>query len=341
MATAPHAPQHSHGPSNSNTGSASGDGTVINLPLVRRGKVRDVYALPSAKDGNAGLMMVASDRISAFDVVMRTPISGKGKLLTEIAAWWFKFIERQRICQTHVISTNVDDLPDSVRAGLGEKAMEHLRGRTTICRACEVIPVECVVRGYLEGSGWKEYQQTGMVCGVKLPAGLKQCDRLPEPIFTPATKAAVGHDENISFDQAAEIVGIETAGVIRDMSLSIYRAAAAHALSRGIIIADTKFEFGIPLDERSRAGRAWVPPVLIDEALTPDSSRFWPADRYQPGRAQKSFDKQFLREHLEELVTAGKWDKSPDADGLGPALPPQVVEGTLSRYRAARDALCV
>jgi phosphoribosylaminoimidazole-succinocarboxamide synthase len=319
----------------------------INLPLVRRGKVRDVYQLPPSAPGpgkhpadhdggGARLLMVASDRISAFDVVMPTPINGKGRLLTEIATWWFGFIQRRRICQTHLLSTSITDLPAPLLSSLAPATRDYLNGRITICRACEVIPVECVVRGYLEGSGWKEYQQTGSICGVALPRGLRQCDRLPEPIFTPATKAAVGHDENISFDRAAEIVGLETAGVIRDLSLSIYNAAAAHALSRGIIIADTKFEFGIPLDEKSRQGRAWVAPVLIDEALTPDSSRFWPADTYQPGRPQKSFDKQFLREHLEELVNAGTWDKTPP----GPELPPRVVEGTLDRYRAARDALC-
>ena len=349
MATAP----SSH-PPHASPGSPAGLGRGIaqGLPLLRRGKVRDVYTLPAGSGGASAsphsaqgereqqLLMVASDRISAFDVVMRTPIPGKGRLLTEIAAWWFDFIERHRICQTHVISTNVDSLSAKLRESVGPAGLEYLRGRSTICRACEVIPVECVVRGYLEGSGWKEYQQTGTVCGIRLPAGLQQCDRLPEPIFTPATKAAVGHDENITFDQAAELVGIETAGVIREHSLAIYRAASAHALSRGIIIADTKFEFGIPMDERSRAGRAWVPPVLIDEALTPDSSRFWPAEGYKPGRAQKSFDKQFLREHLEGLVADGRWNKSPDADGLGPELPAQVVEGTLDRYRAARDALC-
>jgi phosphoribosylaminoimidazole-succinocarboxamide synthase len=231
----------------------------------------------------------------------------------------------------------VKDIPASA---LPAGAQEYLSGRVTVGRECQVIPVECVVRGYLEGSGWKEYQQTGEVCGVRLPKGLRQCDKLPEPIFTPATKAAVGHDENVSFDRAAEMLGntgLETMSVLRDTSLAIYKAAAEHALSRGIIIADTKFEFGIPMDDLARQGRAWVQPILIDEALTPDSSRFWPADTYQPGRAQKSFDKQFLREYLEELVAAGKWDKTPP----GPELPASVVEGTLARYREARDRLCV
>lgn len=311
------------------------------FPLVRRGKVRDVYKLPDdPRTGEGRLLMVASDRISAFDVVMRTPIPGKGAMLTQIAAWWFKFIESRRICQTHVLSTDLDALEPAVLDRLSPDARAYLRGRSTVCRACEVLPVECVVRGYLEGGGWKEYQETGTVSGVSLPKGLRQCDRLPQPIFTPATKAAVGHDENISFDRAADIVGLEAAGVMRETSLAIYTAAAEHALKRGIIIADTKFEFGIPLSDRARAGRAWVAPLLIDEALTPDSSRFWPAESYQPGRAQKSYDKQFLREYLEELVAAGKWDKTPGPDGLGPDLPERVVKGTLERYQAARDALC-
>lgn len=310
----------------------------VNLPLVRRGKVRDVYKLPDGPEGGR-LLMVASDRISAFDVVMPTPITGKGQLLTEIATWWFGFIQKYRLAETHLLSTRVADIPAEALGPGGHHGAtaRYLEGRVTIGRECRVIPVECVVRGYLEGSGWKEYQQTGEVCGVRLPRGLRQCDRLPEPIFTPATKAAVGHDENISFDRAAEIVGLETIAVLRDLSLAIYKAAAEHALGRGIIIADTKFEFGIAMDDVSRQGRAWVQPILIDEALTPDSSRFWPADDYQPGRAQKSFDKQFLREYLEDLVATGKWNKTPP----GPDLPPSVVAGTLARYREARDRLCV
>ena len=278
------------------------------------------------------MLFVASDRVSAFDVIMPTPIRGKGRILTEIATWWFKFLERRKIVETHLLSTQVEDLPPDAAS---PEAREYLKGRMTIGRACSVVPIECVVRGYLEGSGWKEYQQTGSVCGVTLPKGLRQCDRLPEPIFTPATKAAVGHDENISFDQAADLVGLETASTLRELSLAIYSAAAEHARSRGIIIADTKFEFGIPIDEAGKQGRVWSQPILIDEALTPDSSRFWPADTYQPGRAQKSFDKQFLREYLEELVRDGKWNKQPP----GPELPEPVVEGTLGRYREARDRL--
>lgn len=312
----------------------------LNLPLIRRGKVREMYALPPEAGSCGGIgggggrvLMVASDRISAFDVVLPTPIPGKGRLLTEIAAWWFGFLESRRIVQTHLLSTSVDDVP---AGALGAGMREELEGRVTVCRACEVIPIECVVRGYLEGSGWKEYERTGSVCGVELPRGLRRCERLAEPIFTPATKAAVGHDENISFDRAAEIVGLETIGVLREVSLSIYRAAAAHALSRGIIIADTKFEFGVPVEEGERSGRVWTPPMLIDEVLTPDSSRFWPLEGYEPGRAQASYDKQFLREYLEGLVAEGRWDKT----APGPALPARVVEGTLERYRSARDRLC-
>jgi phosphoribosylaminoimidazole-succinocarboxamide synthase len=318
----------------------------LRLRPVRRGKVRDVYDLDSVAGGGGAasgaeggrLLFVASDRVSAFDVVMPTPIPGKGRLLTEIAAWWFRFIEARGLAETHLISTDVDDIPAGAFApgAAGEVAREWLRGRVTIGRRCRVVPVECVVRGYLEGSGWKDYQRTGAVCGVRLPGGLRQCERLPEPIFTPATKAAEGHDENITFEEAAEAVGLETIGAMREMSLAIYRAAAEHALARGIIIADTKFEFGIPADAEARAGRAWTRPMLIDEALTPDSSRFWPADEYEPGRPQRSYDKQYLREYLERLVAAGAWDKSPP----GPALPEEVVQGTLERYRRARDLLC-
>jgi phosphoribosylaminoimidazole-succinocarboxamide synthase len=334
--TTAHAANHGRGPAASAASPLAAEPSP-RLPLVRRGKVRDVYRLPpDPATGEGRLLMVASDRISAFDVVMPTPIPGKGALLTQIAAWWFGFIRRRGICETHLLSTDLRDLAGV--PGVEDAAVRAwLDGRFTICRECEVIPIECVVRGYLEGSGWKEYQQTGAVCGVPLPRGLRQCDRLPEPIFTPATKASQGHDENISFERASEIVGLETMGVLRELSLSIYNAAAAHALSRGIIIADTKFEFGVPAGDKARAGRAWSQPILIDEALTPDSSRFWPADAYQPGRAQASFDKQFLREHLERLVASGAWDKTPP----GPALPREVVEGTLARYREARDRLCV
>jgi phosphoribosylaminoimidazole-succinocarboxamide synthase len=326
---------HGESPTPTPGPSPSIDAPPLPLELLRRGKVREVYRLPAASPGaEERVLMVASDRVSAFDVVMPTPIPGKGRLLTELATWWFGFIERERLAQTHLLSTSVDDLPEPIRHD--RLVREHLMGRISICRACRVIPIECVVRGYLEGSGWKEYQATGRVCGVELPPGLRQCDQLPEPIFTPATKADVGHDENISFEQAADIVGIETAAVIRDLSLAIYSAASKHALSRGIIIADTKFEFGVPIGEDGKQGRVWTPPMLIDEALTPDSSRFWPADEYTPGRAQKSFDKQYLREYLEGLVASGRWNKQYP----GPELPESVVQGTLEKYAAARDRLC-
>ncbi len=318
---------------NAHQPSAEQSNPAPDLPLIRRGKVRDVYRLPDDAGGSR-VLMVASDRVSAFDVVMPTPVPDKGRLLTEISTWWFGFIQRHALAETHLLSTSVDDLPPE--AIPDQRTRDHLRGRVTIGRACRVIPIECVVRGYLEGSGWREYQQTGSVCGEPLPRGLRQCDRLPRPIFTPATKAAVGHDENITFEQAADAVGLETAAVIRDLSLAIYEKAAAHALSRGIIIADTKFEFGVPIGEADKQGRVWTPPMLIDEALTPDSSRFWPAAGYEPGRPQASFDKQFLREYLEELVREGVWNKQ----SPGPELPERVVRATLDKYAAARDALC-
>jgi phosphoribosylaminoimidazole-succinocarboxamide synthase len=299
--------------------------THLNLPGRRQGKVRDVYELPGG-DGAGRVLMVATDRISAFDVVMPTPIPGKGKLLTAISAWWFEFIRARRLAPVHLLSTDVADIPE---AALGREPREPLRGRIMIGRRCRVVPVECVVRGYLEGSGWKEYREAGSVCGIRLPAGLRQCERLPEPIFTPATKAPQGqHDENISFERAAEEAGEGLMRTLRERSLAIYRAAAEHALSRGIIIADTKFEFGYP-------DKAGGQPVLVDEALTPDSSRFWPADSYEPGRAQKSFDKQFLREYLQGLVDGGRWNKQ----APGPELPREIVEGTLAKYREAAERL--
>ena len=313
--------------------------TSLQLPGGRSGKVRDTYLLP-AEPGRSGedpralerLLMVASDRISAFDVVMPTPISGKGRLLTQIAAFWLRWIEAQGICRTHLLSTDAAEVPASA-FGPGSTTREQLEGRATIGRRCRVIPIECVVRGYLEGSGLKDYRRTGEVCGVKLPAGLRQCDRLPQPIFTPATKAEEGHDENISFEQAAAEVGDGLMAWLREKSLAIYTAAAAYALERGIIIADTKFEFGLPLgaDGAPIGGE----PILIDEVLTPDSSRFWPADSYEPGRAQASFDKQYLREYLETLVVKGVWDKTPPA----PQLPAEVVAGTMRRYGEAARRL--
>ncbi len=318
---------------------AQSDALTPPLPLERRGKVRDVYALPAGwRAGGTGedaLLLVASDRISAFDVIMPTPIDGKGRLLTAMSAFWFEFIRSRRIVETHVISTNIDDISDDV-IPRDHPSRAFLRGRATIGRRCRVVPIECVVRGFLEGSGWKEYQASGSVCGVALPPGLRQCDKLPTPIFTPATKAATGHDENITYEQACDEVGIETMSVMRDVSLKIYEAASAHALAQGIIIADTKFEFGLPAESEQKMGRVWTPPILIDEALTPDSSRFWPAADYAPGRAQRSYDKQFLREYLETLVAAGAWDKTPP----GPVLPAEVVRGTHARYLEAVQKLC-
>lgn len=308
--------------------------TRLNLPNRRQGKVRDVYDMPAARPGGPPrLLIVATDRLSAFDVVMPTPIPGKGRLLTEISSFWFAFIARRGICPTHWLSADHAEIPAWAFEAPDATPRAALAGRVTIARRCEVIPIECVVRGYLEGSGWKDYLASGAVCGVKLPAGLRQCDALPEPIFTPATKAPQGqHDENISFDSACELVGRGLMERLRDRSLAIYRAAAEHARARGIIIADTKFEFGLPADGSSAVRE----PVLIDEALTPDSSRFWSVRDYAPGRAQRSFDKQFVREHLQALADAGRWNKQ----APGPALPVEVVERTIEKYQAARDALC-
>lgn len=309
----------------------------LSLPEVRLGKVRDVFRLGDwGPDRVPAVLMVASDRISAFDVVMPTAIPGKGALLTGIAAFWLRLIAERGLIGTHLLSTDAGEIPDGA-FGPDSTTREELAGRITIGRACRVLPVEFVVRGYLEGSGLKDYRRTGSVCGVKLPAGLRQCDRLPEPIFTPATKAESGHDENIGFEEAARVVdalaGDGAMARLREVSLAIYEMAAAHALERGIIIADTKFEFGLPVD--SAGELTGEGPILIDEALTPDSSRFWPVDGYEPGRPQASFDKQFVREYLESLVERGTWDKSPP----GPELPADVVEGTLARYREARDRL--
>src|ERR1051326_3125645 len=243
--------------------------TDLSLPGRRQGKVRDIYELPAGPGGQrARLLIVASDRISAFDVVMPTPIPGKGRLLTQISTFWFNFIAKRGLAKTHLLSTDARDVPET--AFRARPRRQELEGRITIGRTCRVVPVECVVRGYIEGSGWKDYQKTGSICGVELPAGLKQCDRLPEPIFTPATKAPQGqHDENISFERACEEVGKDLMTKLRAVSLAIYNAANEYALSRGIIIADTKFEFGLEEDGKE--------PILIDEALTPDRSRFWPA----------------------------------------------------------------
>ncbi len=283
----------------------------------RQGKVRDVYDLGDE------LLLVATDRISAYDVVLPQPIPGKGVMLTRISRFWFDWLGDS--VPHHLLGVVEDRAP----AGL-EPHLDQLRGRSMRCRKTRVVPIECVVRGYLAGSGWADYQRTGAVCGIKLPPGLRRCEQLPEPIFTPATKADVGHDENVSFDQAAEVVGVETMTLLRDRSIEVYRRAADYARGRGIIIADTKFEWG-------RVGGATSEPqyLLIDELLTPDSSRFWPADRYEPGRDQESFDKQYVRDYLSALVRAGRWDKTPP----GPDLPDEVVRNTAAKYREAVERL--
>jgi phosphoribosylaminoimidazole-succinocarboxamide synthase len=278
--------------------------------FVRSGKVRDIYALDDAR-----LLLVASDRISAFDVVLPTPIPDKGRVLTGLARYWFR--ETAGIMPNHLLTTSVDGLPEAFAAEADE-----LRGRSMICRSATVLPVELIVRGYLAGSGWKDYGRTGGVCGIPLPAGLRESDRLPEPIFTPSTKAEVGHDENISFDQMVALVGAVRAEEARDKALALYRFAAQTAEPAGIIVADTKFEFGIVDDG---------PMILIDEVLTPDSSRFWDASTYEPGRAQDSFDKQYVRDYLETL----DWRKTYP----GPELPAEVVAGTRKRYAEAFERI--
>lgn len=280
------------------------------LPLLARGKVRDNYAV-----GEDRILMVASDRISAFDVIMSEPIPGKGQLLTQMALWWFE--QLKDIVPNHLTG----DAPETVVA---PDEVTQVAGRSMLVRRLKPVPIEAVVRGYLAGSGWKEYQECRRVCGVGLPEGLNNASKLPQPIYTPAAKAEVGeHDENITFERSVEMVGPELAARIRDVSIRLYERAAAVALTKGIIIADTKFEFG--LDE---AGQL----VLMDEVLTPDSSRYWPADSYQEGTNPPSFDKQFLRDWLEQAQVDGKlWSKSPPA----PTLPPEVIDETAARYREA------
>jgi phosphoribosylaminoimidazole-succinocarboxamide synthase len=271
-----------------------------------RGKVRDIY------DVNGDLLIVATDRISAFDYVLGSGIPDKGKLLNQLSAFWF---ERMRdLVPHHVISTDVATFPAAL-----QPYADVLRGRSMLCRRTRPVPIECVARGYLSGSGWKEYQQTGRVCGVTLPTGLRESDRLPEPIFTPATKAESGHDVNISEDEAAAIVGRDLVTRLRNLTVEIYRRGAEHAATRGIIVADTKFEFGL-----IGSGDPATDVVLIDEVLTPDSSRFWPRDQYTPGTGQPSFDKQYVRDYLEEI----HWNKQPPV----PSLPDQVVQRTREKY---------
>ncbi len=295
------------------------------LPNHRQGKVRDVYDAHTL-GGQPVTLLIASDRLSAFDVVMPTGIPDKGRVLTQLSAFWFDMIGRQlgdRLSH-HLISTDAHDI-----AGLDEAQRQALEGRVMLGRRCKVVPIECVARGYLAGSGWKEYQQSQSVCGVELPAGLRQCEKLPTPIFTPATKAAQGHDENVSFERAAQLVGVELMTTLRDLTLAIYQLGHDYAAQHGIILADTKFEFGLPVDDQTQQ------PILIDEAMTPDSSRFWPADDYEVGRDQSSFDKQYVRNHLQSLVDAGQWNKEPP----GPALPDEVVKRTADKYRQAYEVL--
>jgi len=282
------------------------ESTLTSLPRVGRGKVRDIYAVDDRT-----LLIVTSDRLSAFDVVLPDPIPYKGQVLTALSDFWFKRL-------AHVVPgqlTGID--PETVVHSDAERA--QVRGRSIVARRFQPLPIEAVVRGYIIGSGWKDYQETGAVCGIKLPAGLAQADRLPAPIFTPATKAEMGaHDENISFAQTEKLIGAALAAKVREVSIRLYSEAAEYAASRGIIIADTKFEFG--LDEQG--GLFW-----IDEALTADSSRFWPADQYKPGSSPPSFDKQYVRDYLETLG----WNKKPPA----PRLPPDVIARTSEKYREA------
>lgn len=282
------------------------------LPGVKHfasGKVRDVYA-----PGEEQLLIIATDRISAFDCILPNGIPGKGRVLTQMSIFWFEMM--RDLVPTHFLTADVDEYPDELKP-----FRDQLTGRSMLVRRAEMFPIECVARGYLSGSGWKEYRQHGTVCGIPLPAGLRDSDRLPEPIFTPATKAQTGHDENVSFEAAASVVGRETAAKLRDLTLAIYRKASDYAETRGIILADTKFEFGMIGDEL----------VLGDEVLTPDSSRFWPRDQYAPGGAQKSYDKQFVRDYLETL----DWNKQPPA----PPLPADVIQKTSEKYREAYETL--
>ena len=278
---------------------------IADLELVHRGKVRDVYKVD---DGT--YLLVATDRLSAFDYILPTPIEHKGSVLTAISTFWFDKL--LPVTPNHIITTELDEMPEAVRSH------EALRGRSTLVRKTNVFPVECVVRGYLEGSGWKDYLRTGEVCGHKLPAGLQESAKLPEPLFTPSTKAEQGHDENITEDQVRDLIGEERTAQLRETSLRLYEEAHAYARQREIIIADTKFEFGV--DNNGEL-------LLIDEVLTPDSSRFWPADAYEPGRSQPSFDKQYVRDYLETL----DWDKKPPA----PEIPAEVAAATTERYLEA------
>jgi phosphoribosylaminoimidazole-succinocarboxamide synthase len=285
------------------------ESVIEDLPLVHRGKVRDVYGVDDEH-----LLLVATDRISAFDCILPTPVRFKGKVLTLLSDFWFKRLEN--ISENHLVTTDFVKMPAIIRRN------ENLRGRSMLVRKTKVFPVECVVRGYLEGSGWKDYQATGSICGYDLPKGLEQCSKLPNPIFTPSTKAAAGHDEYITERDFKDLIGQDAAARLRELALKIYEQAYQYALTRGIIIADTKFEFGT--DEKGNI-------LLIDEVLTPDSSRFWSAADYLPGKPQPSFDKQYVREYLETL----NWNKQPPA----PELPSEIAEATTQRYLKAYELL--
>jgi phosphoribosylaminoimidazole-succinocarboxamide synthase len=280
--------------------------SLSDLKLHRRGKVRDVYDVD-----DESLLIVATDRISAFDCILPTPIERKGEVLTALSEFWFEKLGH--VVANHLIESNVDAMPPAIR-----RHAQTLTGRAMLVRRAKVFPVECVVRGYLVGSGWKDYLRTGSVCGHKLPEGLVESAKLPAPLFTPSTKAEEGHDENITEDQVRKLIGAENTALLRDTSLRLYSEAEEHARQRGIIIADTKFEFGLDKDGQL---------LLVDEVLTPDSSRFWPADEYEPGRSQPSFDKQFVRDYLETL----DWDKKPPA----PAIPAEIAAATTARYLEA------
>jgi phosphoribosylaminoimidazole-succinocarboxamide synthase len=279
------------------------------LQLHASGKVRDVYRLDSDR-----LLFVATDRISAFDYILATGIPHKGKVLNQISLFWFDFLKD--VVPNHLITADVNQYPAEIR-----KYADQLRGRSMVVMSADMVPVECVVRGYISGSAWKEYKATGRVCGIELPGGLRESDQLPEPIFTPSTKATSGHDENIPFSEMVRLVGAELSQELRDLTLKVYTKAVDYARTRGIIIADTKFEFG-------RTARGIT---LADEVLTPDSSRFWPAEKYQPGRAQDSYDKQYVRDYLEEI----RWNKQPPA----PALPAEVARKTSEKYLEAYQQL--
>ena len=282
--------------------------------FVRSGKVRDLYAI-----GEDRLLLVASDRLSAFDVVLPTEIPDKGRVLTGLSRFWFSRTES--IVPNHLVGVAPEDLPEDF--GLEPGAEDELRGRMMLCRRADVLPIEVIVRGYITGSGWKDYLRTGAVCGIPLPEGLQESQRLPEPLFTPSTKAEVGHDENIDLEEAARLVGADMARRVRDVAIELYRYGSAVAEAAGIILADTKFEFGVSRESGEL--------LLIDEVLTPDSSRFWDASDYEPGRSQASFDKQFVRDWLETQA----WDKTPP----GPELPADIVAGTRQRYVEAFERI--